>query len=207
MWLEQIISSLREHPTAIVGGTTINGLVGNWYAETGQVIIDLMYEHFNAGVDGACVFASNNVAVSRTSFMAGGEFDAAFRCAAEDREWCDRWRMMGRPLVWDQKAILDHRHAQGIVQFARIYWRYGRGAFRYHQLRRSRGSGTMVRDISFHLRLPHAVLRHVRRYPLRGRAAIVRNLCIWQLANAAGFLAAWVGDALPSAGHTANRLT
>ncbi len=193
IWLKTMVEALERHPSAIVGGSTFNGLPYDLYAETSQLVIELAYEHFNSGPGGAYFFASNNVAVRRDLHMALCGFDAGFRfIGAEDRDWCDRWRLSGRSLVWERCAIVEHRHAQTLRQFVRLHWRYGRGAFRYQRLRRSRASGTMAEDLGFHRHWPRAALQKRHRYPPTARLVIARNLCIWQIANAGGFIHEWI---------------
>lgn len=41
-WLEMLVATLRKHPEALVGGATINGLQADVYAETSQMILDMV---------------------------------------------------------------------------------------------------------------------------------------------------------------------
>lgn len=151
--------------------------------------MDLVYEHFNADPDNAFFFTSNNMLCSREQFLAVGGFDRTFpRAGAEDRDFCDRWRVAGWPLVWRPAARVDHRHSQTLRGFLDLHFRYGRGAWLYQAKRRQRGSGTMRADLGFHAALPHLV-----RQRLAGSIAahsggkIVTALALWQVANAVGF--------------------
>jgi glycosyltransferase involved in cell wall biosynthesis len=187
-WLETLTAALRDHPEALVGGSTVNGITGDIFAETSQLIVDLVYEYFNRDPASAYFFASNNIAVRREGFLAVGGFDEDFVPASEDREFCDRWRMMGRPLVWEQRALIEHRHSQSLLEFMRLHWRYGQGAFLYHAKRKRRGSGTMSSDFGFHCSLPRAVLRKFFCGSRKRRWLVALNLGLWQLTNAGGFL-------------------
>jgi GT2 family glycosyltransferase len=189
-WLVMLLREARARPHVLIGGTTVNGLKGDFFATTSQLIVDLVYEHFNADPAHGYFLASNNILCSRAGFQKVGGFDESFpRAGAEDRDFCDRWRMRGWPIAWRPDARVEHRHGQSFRQFVDLYIRYGRGAYRYQAIRKERGSGSMRADLSFHKTLPRRVWRHLK---LRGRVgsgiATVAALSVWQVANAAGFL-------------------
>ena len=155
-WLENLLTTLRGRPKALVGGSTVNGLPNHIFPSTSQLIIDLVYEKFNKNRDSSYFFASNNIACRRSNLFAIGGFDADFhKAGAEDREFCDRWRRKGWPLIWNETALIEHRHAQNLAEFVRLYFRYGQGAFLYQAKRRSRGEGSFrVPRVSVHAALP-----------------------------------------------------
>lgn len=189
-WLETLVAAARERPGALVGGTTWNGLPEDLFASTSQLIIDLVYEHFNADPEQAYFFASNNVLCPRERFLELGGFDETFpRAGAEDRDFCDRWRMAGWPLIWRSAARVEHRHSQTLWKFIDLHFRYGRGARLYQTRRRIRGSGTMREDLGFHAGLPARVSRRLAASTLPfWRGSVVVSLVVWQVANAAGFV-------------------
>lgn len=188
-WLETLLVAGRGRPGAIVGGRTWNGLPDELFASTSQMIVDLVYEHFNTDPDNAYFFASNNVLCPRERFLALGGYDRRYpRAGAEDRDFCDRWRVNGWPLVWREGARVEHRHSQSLCGFIELHFRYGRGAHLYQAMRRSRRSGTMRDDLGFHATL----MRRVRGRLTAERARwwwgrVVACLALWQAANAAGF--------------------
>jgi len=188
-WLGALLRREALAPGAMVGGTTTNGLDGDLFASASQLIVDLVYDHFNADPSQATFLTSNNILCSRERFEAIGGFDVTFpRAGAEDRDFCDRWKTAGWPLVWEPAARIEHRHAQNLRKFIDLHFRYGRGAYLYHRRRLERGSGGIGRDIGFHASiLPRLrALRGDRR--VAGRAlAILATFGIWQGANAAGF--------------------
>ena len=187
-WLETLIAALGANSEALVGGSTFNGLKGDIFAETSQLLIEMVYEHFNRNPANAYFFASNNMACLKNCFSKLGGFDVAFPWAgAEDREFCDRWRIQKWPLLWEQTARIEHRHAQSLPRFLRLYWRYGQGAFLYHAKRNKRASGTMADDLGFHRNLPKVVLAKISRYPFGKRTQLLVALMLWQIANAMGF--------------------
>jgi GT2 family glycosyltransferase len=189
-WLEALLRAAHERPGALVGGTTVNGLPSDCFASTSQLIVDLVYEHFNADPDDGYFLASNNILCPRERFLEVGGFDESFRRAgAEDRDFCDRWRIAGLPIVWLREAHVDHRHAQTFASFVGMHFRYGCGAFRYQAIRRQRGSGTMREDFGFHGTLPRRLWRRLAGGARVGTGiATLAGLGIWQAANASGFL-------------------
>ena len=187
-WLERLNVPLSEYPEALAGGTTYNGLRDNLYSETSQLIVTMVYEHFNRGARGAYFLASNNIACRRDAYLSCGGFDTAFPVAgAEDREFCDRWRMLHRPLLWISGALVEHRHTQTLRKFTNLHYRYGRGAWLYQAKRRLRNSGTMADDMGFHRSLIQRVSRKLTGAPLPEQVKISGLLMLWQFANAAGF--------------------
>lgn len=187
-WLEKIVAALRENPAALVGGSTFNGLREDLFAESSQLILEMVYEHFNRDPANAYFFASNNIACSKQGFRDLGGFDEDFpKAAAEDRDFCDRWRMENRPIIWQKEATVEHRHRQGLFDFVRVYFRYGQGAFLYQAKRKERASGTMAEDFGFHQSLLGRLLPKLSRYSLKDMFWVLPNLCLWQLANAMGF--------------------
>ena len=189
-WLETLLRGAQERPNVLVGGTTANGLTGDFFASTSQLIVDLVYDHFNADPDDGYFLASNNIICARECFLAVGGFDESFpRAGAEDRDFCDRWRMRDWPIVWRPEARVEHRHGQSFRQFVDLYIRYGRGAYRYQAIRKGRGSGSMREDLGFHKTLPRRAWRRLKRQGGVGaKIATVAALGVWQVANAAGFV-------------------
>jgi len=189
-WLESLVTAHRQSPDAVVGGITFNGLTDDVFATTSQMIIDLVYEHFNADQASAYFLTSNNILCSRAAYSQLGGFDTSFsRAAAEDRDFCDRWRASGRPLRLVPAAMLEHRHAQNLRQFLGLHYRYGRGAYRYQSKRRQRGSGSMVQDMNFHISLLRRLPRHLQKHHgLSRKVQVTTAILLWQMANTAGFI-------------------
>ena len=187
-WLENLLTTLNKHPEALVGGSTFNGLRENLCAETSQLIIEMVYEYFNSRPSGGYFLASNNIACRRDTYLSSGGFDADFSVpGAEDREFCDRWRMQRRPLIWVSAARMEHRHVQTLWKFINLHYRYGRGAYLYQVKRRKRNSGTMGDDLGFHRAFIRSVSGKLSGYPPSERLSIAGMLIVWQLANAVGF--------------------
>ncbi len=195
-WLEALMRSADARPDCLVGGTTYNGLPELLFSEASQFVVDLVYEHFNHHRDHAYFLTSNNLICSRARFLEMGGFDTGFdRAGAEDRDFCDRWRLAGRGIVWEPSARIEHRHPQNLRKYVDLHYRYGRGARRYHANRLRRDSGTVHEDVAFHRSLPWRVWGQLGRYcsPWR-RLQVVWALGLWQLANCAGFAASLISE-------------
>jgi glycosyltransferase involved in cell wall biosynthesis len=188
-WLSTLVQELSSHPDALVGSLTFNGLPHNNWSATSQLIIDLVYDHFNRDPANAYFLASNNLSCRRELFLALGGFDTTFpRAGAEDRDFCDRWRMTKHPIRLIRQPLVEHRHAQTFATFLNLHYRYGRGAYLYQVKRKERASGTMAEDMGFHRSLIVSVPRHLRGRRLASRYVSLAGLFLWQAANAFGFL-------------------
>jgi GT2 family glycosyltransferase len=182
-WLRALAARFAETPDSLVGGRTLNALPANPYAETSQLIIEVVYEHYNAGPVGPRFFASNNLAAPAELFRAGGGFDENFT-TSEDREVCDRWLARGLRLTYAPDAVVHHAHALTLRALWRQHFGYGRGARRFHCARAARGAGGFRPEGSFYLKLLRASLSRAR----RSSSPAPPLLLFWaQLANAAGF--------------------
>lgn len=158
-WLARLADALAQTPTALVGGHTVNALPQNSYSTASQLLIDYIYGYYNAQPQRARFLASNNIALTRKGFLEVGGFDTSFlRAAAEDREFCDRWRHTGRTIVYAPDAIIHHSHALSARKFLRQHLNYGRGAFHFHRIhaRRDAQGKIRVEPLSFYLNLIRA---------------------------------------------------
>lgn len=185
-WLPELLQTLDTHPDALSGGSTSNGLPQFLGSSASQLIIDLVYEHFNADPRNARFFASNNMACGRDGYFAISGFDPLFRTASEDRDFCDRWLRSGRPLLASPAATIVHCHPQNLAAFTRLHFRYGRGASAFHRIRAARG-GSMETDTAFHRGLPARILARLRHEPPGRAISLAFALAWWELVNAAGF--------------------
>lgn len=182
-WLRAFASRFRESPARIVGGCTINALASNPYSETSQLIIDVVYAHFNRDSEDARFFASNNFAVHAESFRDAGGFDETFR-TSEDREICARWRSRGLLMTYEPRAVVRHSHRLTLGSLWRQHFGYGRGALRFHRARETQGDGPFKPDADFYTKLLRTALSQTP----RAKAAQLTALLLWsQMANAAGF--------------------
>ena len=120
---------------------SVNRDPSNVYSTASQNLIDFLYAWYNADPHHSRFFATNNIAVSRGSFRTFGGFDVSFpRAAAEDRDFCDRWREKGGRLEYVPEAAVRHMNRLSLQTFIRQHSGYGRGAVYLHNARRRRGA-------------------------------------------------------------------
>ena len=181
-WLSALAQRFAATPDRIIGGRTINKLSNNIYACTSQLIVDIVYRHFNADPNAARFLTSNNMAVPAKRFRELGGFNVDFR-TSEDRELCDRWLFHGYRMTYAPEAVVYHAHDLNLWGFCKQHFGYGRGAYHYNRIRAVRGSGNLREEMKFHFNWRNWLL-----YPLtqvKSRQAFY--LAVWQVANTAGF--------------------
>jgi len=183
-WLSALAGRFAAAPDHIIGGRTINALVKNPYAATSQLILDVVYHHFNrTGLGEAQFLACNNLALAADSFASVGGFDPSFT-TSEDRELCDRWLQSGRRITYAPEAVVFHANPLDLRHFWRQHFGYGRGAWRFHRLRERHGHGRFRPDWKFYRKL--AIVPFAQR-PRLWSLSISALMAITQLANCAGF--------------------
>ncbi|HVN29258.1 MAG TPA: glycosyltransferase, partial [Candidatus Binataceae bacterium] len=183
------LKALKEHcvalPDHIVGGRILNALQDNPFAATSQLLLEVVYSHYNrAGAGQARFFASNNMAMAAEHFRAIGGFDRTF-ITSEDRELCDRWLHMGNRLTYAPEAVVYHAHALTLGSLWRQHFGYGRGAWRFHHLRKQSGRGPLRIDWEFYRRL---AISPLAQGDAKYRLALASLMMVAQTANCAGFL-------------------
>ncbi len=183
-WLSALEKGFSQTPNALLGGRTINALSDNPYSAASQLLIDYLYDYYNA--DSAQFFTSNNFAVAKDLFQKVGQFATTFTLAAgEDREFCDRWKHFGYPLRYQKDAIVYHSHHLTLKTFYRQHFNYGRGAFYFHQNRAQRNQQEVkIEPLSFYFKL--------LQYPFikvndTSQISVAFLFLLSQIANASGF--------------------
>ncbi len=185
-WLQALVRVLRRRPDSLVGGRTVNALEANLYAEASQAL--LRYLHADAQRHGGYrFFASNNLAMRRVAFDEVGGFSTSFPgAAAEDRDLCDRWKAQGRPLHYEEQALVRHAHAMGMHSFVRQHVEYGRGARRLQDARARRGQPRLRVGLPvFYARMLRFPFGHM---PARRALPVASLVALSQTATALGFL-------------------
>ncbi|MGQ0640602.1 MAG: glycosyltransferase family 2 protein [Gemmatimonadaceae bacterium] len=200
-WLARLAERFERSGALLVGGRVVNALSDNAFAVTSQLIHDLTYAHHNAAGAESRFFATNNLAVSRDAVVRVGGFDEGFDVASEDRDLCARWHESGHPLVYAADALVAHAHHLTLRRFWTQHFRYGRGAWRFHQELRRRGRGRFMRDVGFHASFLRRAGPPLKRRD--GSAAVVLLLGVWQVANLVGFVFEAMASRLPSRGPAA----
>jgi GT2 family glycosyltransferase len=185
-WLRKLEARFVAAPDCMIGGRTVNALTDNPYSTASQVIVDVVYAHYNADPNRARFFASNNMALPSDRFHALGGFNPSFT-TSEDRELCDRWRHHGYRIIYAPEVVIYHAHSLTFRTFCRQHFNYGRGAVRFHRVRVQRQSGRLTQELSFHARLP-CLLRQPFSQMNGWRALSLAGLLVmWQAVNAAGY--------------------
>lgn len=186
-WLKVLEQGFEKFPSAILGGDTQNKLSDNVYSEASQHLLSYIYNYYNSSANQAHFFASNNIAIATDQFQSLGGFDTTFPlAAAEDREFCDRCLFNQYRLVYLPAARVDHIHKLDPYRFWRQHFNYGRGAYRFHQIRSKRRLDKIrVEPLSFYLQL----LIYPFKYRSLAEGLLLSSLFfISQVANVAGFL-------------------
>jgi len=185
-WLTEMARALSPAPESMVGGTTVNA-APNLYSATSQLIVDVVYRHYNANPLRARFVASNNMVVPSREFREIGGFDPAFR-TAEDRDLCDRWLQRGKRIIHTPAARVRHARPMNARAFCRQHFEYGRGAERFKRRRAERNSGNMLAETRFHLDVRNWLWFPLTRVPLRQVLPVVTLLALWQTTNLAGYV-------------------
>ena len=185
-WLKHLALCFAQAPEHLVGGQTVNALPDNIYSNASQILIDYLYDYYNADRSDTRFFASNNLALPASCFHATGGFDSVFACAAaEDREFCDRWLSKGNRMTYAPDAVVYHAHALRWQTFCRLHFRYGQGAFYFHRVRSRRVQRRIkIEPVSFYVNL----VKYPFPYFSRRRALRLAALMgVSQVAHTAGF--------------------
>lgn len=185
-WLKVFAKHFKNTPDCLVGGRTINRLTNNLFSTTSQLIVDIVYRHYNANPEHARFFASNNIAIPAREFHELGGFNPRFR-TSEDRELCNRWLHHGYRMVYAEDAVIYHAHPLNLRTFCKQHFNYGRGACRYHKIRAERGSGTIHGEMKFHLNIRNWLFYPFTQVGLKNSIPLAGALLLWQVINAVGF--------------------
>jgi len=138
-WLKALAMRFAETPDDMICGRILNVLLENLYSAASHFLIEYLYSYYNAKSDQVRFFTSNNLALTADRFHSIGGFNTLFpHAAAEDREFCERWLRHGFRMTYAPEALIYHAHRLTLHSFCRQQFNYGRGAFRFHQLRARR---------------------------------------------------------------------
>ncbi|MCP4758310.1 MAG: glycosyltransferase [Planctomycetes bacterium] len=188
-WLSAVVRNLEATPDVFFGGSTSNSYPSNIFCLTSQTILNIVYTFYNSDVEDPKFFASNNIALARDRFVEMNGFDTTFPlAAAEDRDFCDRWRFRGWTMRLLPDALVSHAHSMSLRGFWRQQYNYGRGAFQYHRLRRRRRSGRIWQDLRMHANLPTLICQQLGELSWLTRIKVFHLLLLWQIANLCGFI-------------------
>lgn len=185
-WLSSLAARFMKSPNDLVGGRVVNALTDNVYSCAAHVILDVIYVYYDPLKGRPHFFPTSNFAMPAESFREIGGFNESWPlAAAEDRELCYRWIQRGFQMIHAPEAIVYHRHPLAFSSFCSLHFKYGRGAYHYHQLRGGgTGEGGLKPDWAFYwncLQYPFAQTK------LSRALGLATLLALWQGANAAGY--------------------
>ena len=186
-WLRTLVLACTAADCCLVGGQTQSEPGGNIFAMTSQLIVDLVYRHYNEERGDARLITTNNLLVGAAEFAEVGGFDASM-AIAEDREFSDRWRWHGKHALYVPQAAVHHTNRQTLGEFWLQHFGYGRGAYHVHAARRRRGAGPGYRELRFHLDVGNWIAYPIAQARGWDRPKVALLLAVWQVANAAGFV-------------------
>ena len=149
------------------------------------MIVEVLLDRCRPEAGGDYFFRSMNLALRAREFEECGGFDASF-ATAEDREFCDRWLHRGGAMVRVPRAEVAHANPLTFRGFVGRHYRYGKGAYRFHAIRKLRSSGRLSPGV---LGFYAAVFTRCFSPPFRKIAPRVALTVAWQVSNAAGFVA------------------
>jgi glycosyltransferase involved in cell wall biosynthesis len=186
-WLKTLAVRFNGDPDNMIGGRTLNVLLHNPYSTASDLLVRYLYAYYNVDPDHACLFTSNNFSLPKESFHQIGGFDMFFpRAGAEDREFCERWLRHGFRMTYAPEARVHHAHRLTLRSLCRQQSNYGRGAFRFHQLRARRHSHYFkVERFSFYVNMLLYPLSEARG---KKKFLFLALIILSQGANATGFL-------------------
>jgi glycosyltransferase involved in cell wall biosynthesis len=185
-WLRALAGVWMEVPDCMAGGLTLNAADGI-PSTTSQLIVDVVYRHYNADPAHARFVASNNMALPARAFWEIDGFDPSFR-AAEDRDLCDRWIHRGHRIIYTPAAVVHHDRPMNVAGFCRQHFHYGRGAEQFSRRRAERRSGHFLAEARFHLDVRNWLWFPLTSVPRSQLAPVAVLLGLWQVSNLAGFV-------------------
>ena len=190
-YVTKLANAVRQYPSAMIGGPVINQLQDNRLAESTQVLVTFLRE-VDRSADGSIkFFSSNNLAVPRSEFIKMGGFDERLRLG-EDREFCHRWRMGNRPIIYVPDAIVYHWHDLTPRQFWQLHIHYGRGSAAYRAIIKQPDQKRLTIEAwDYYAKL---ILYPFTRYPRTQASVMSCLLIIAQFATSVGYIKFWLRD-------------
>lgn len=186
-WLRQFADQLARDPECLVGGHTVNLLLDDTFAEASQLILDVVYDYYNADPESARFFSNNNFALSKSLYEELGGLDVRFR-ASEDRDFCERWLDSGRRMVYLSNALIHHSHHLSLKQYCLQHFRYGKGAFEFRNTRQVSQTTHEQGDLGIHLDPRYWFRALARRPGWWMRIKLSFALFVWRLADTFGYV-------------------
>lgn len=187
-WLEAFAITANSEDQ-LLGGKVMNLLDKRPCSAASQLLVDYLLEYYNSDKLNAQFFTSNNLFVDKDRYLEIGGFDENFPLnAAEDRDFCTRWRESGKRLIVIDAAVVGHAHELNLRSFIKQHFKYGQGAANYWQSRRSRNNERRRSEpVAFYAGL---LSYPFRKYQLFKAIEMAGLLMLTQVANTLGYLKA-----------------
>lgn len=185
-WLKVLSQRFGASPGRGVVGRTINDTEDDQFAAASEVVLEYFGRlEWNAwGL--SRLPTTENLALPADRFRAIGGFDESFELAGgEDRDFCDRWLQRGWALDYAEAARVFRVPQPGLGPFLGRHFRYGRGAYRFSQLRSRRGG---ARVSARGMALYWGLLRCAKVSTPTSRTRVAALVAASQLMTACGFL-------------------
>ena len=123
-WLENLLPLLEDSKTGAVGGklveTALHCTADYWRRS-----------HLRQDWGGdrvynpSFVFGNNNI-VRKSVVLSAGGYDESMRTNGEDADISNRMRTLGYKLIYEPKAIVNHKRQDTLLSILDTYWRYWR---------------------------------------------------------------------------------
>ncbi len=178
-WIVTLLAAHQRNGNRLVGGKVVNALHQNSFSEASQTLCRFLYDYFLTSNGDQQFFTSNNMGCLRQDFLAIGGFDETFPLpAAEDRDFCMRWRDANGDLVYVDAAVVDHFHHLNLQRYWQQHSNYGRGARYLHAALDRRGDDRpKVERLSFYMELLRYPLKTAPARRKRQSALMVLSQC------------------------------
>jgi len=186
-WLSTLAAVLRAHPGCAAGGSTVNGLLDEPFAEATQTVVRKLTEWPRDHAGFVPYSPTSNAAFPAAPLRSVGGLDPTWNIAGgEDRDLCARWSNAGRRLVYAPEARVFHFHRLTLSQFLMQHFCYGRGATRFLRVSETREQhGRHSKCIGFYLDLFRAPFQD---HPPRLAGLILALVLLAQIATASGMI-------------------
>lgn len=154
-WLIKFAEQIKLSSEDLIGGFTVNAIEKNIFSASSQMLVTYLYDYGEESNPDFTFFTSNNMTVSRSKFLSLGGFEESFTLpAAEDRDFCSRWKEANNQMFFLKTAIVHHHHNLSLKEFWRQHFNYGRGAYHFHSLRRNRTKqNNRIEPLKFYLKM------------------------------------------------------
>jgi GT2 family glycosyltransferase len=179
-WLTEICREALSDPEAVLAGVVDTPEGCSLYTQVSEHIVTTCQKTFANKGDFGFFLRPCNLCISAALFRKLGGFDEQF-IVSEDREFSERCLQAGLVLKQSERARVVHYREFTLKSFWWAHFNYGKGAYHFHRwlLRQDR------RRFSF-----YHLGYYVRVFTTR--PDFTPLLLVWQCANLAGFVTAWL---------------